>query len=555
MVRKYILFIILIFSVGIVRAQYVDRGQDPAGIRWKQINTENFQLIYPSNCEKNAQYYANILDILYKGKRSSLGHVPRKVSVIMHTHGGVSNGTVYWAPSSLELFTTPPQEGDFQVWAEHLVCHEFRHVVQIDKLNQGMTKFLTYIFGQQATAAVLGAYVPMWFLEGDAVAFETGMTRGGRGRLPKFEQELRAQLVEKGIYSYDKAVLGSYKDFIPDRYTLGYYMIANSRKNYGTGIWESALSRVGRNPLGVTSFSSGIKKIMQNKRELVWDTLGRKLALFDSKFLNVDSVLRANAKRDAKVMLYNDNMTELQTEWKYKDRQKKMMDCNDFTPRKKVYTSYRYPHYTEKGGIIALKSGLADPVTIVEILPKRKERKIFEPGYGVCNIDYKDGKIVWSEYNSNFRWGNGGRHIVVLYDIKKKSCKRFKYKYNLFAPCLSDDGRIVAVGDRTDNSVFLAIIENGRVNEIIDAKFNEQFQSPCWISENEVAVVVLDNNGKHLEIFDVISGIRKVITAPMLYEITGLKCFKSKLLFNASLSGKDEIYSYDLNSKKNVGYY
>ena len=57
---------------------------------------------------------------------------------------------------------------------------------------------------------------------------------------------MKAQVTEKGIYTYYKAVLGSYKDFVPNHYALGYYMVGNSRVHYGPDIWQDALSRVGK---------------------------------------------------------------------------------------------------------------------------------------------------------------------------------------------------------------------------------------------------------------------------------------------------------------------
>ena len=60
--------------------------------------------------------------------------------------------------------------------------------------------------------AVIGVYVPMWFLEGDATVFETSVGKSGRGRSPEFLNEMKAQVTEKGIYTYYKAVLGSYKE-------------------------------------------------------------------------------------------------------------------------------------------------------------------------------------------------------------------------------------------------------------------------------------------------------------------------------------------------------
>ena len=131
-----------------------------------------------------------------------------------------------------------------------MCVHEFRHVVQLDKVNQGLTKDLYYLFGEIFPIAVVGVYVPMWFMEGDAVCFETAVGHLGRGRSPEFLNEMKAQILEKGIYNYSKAVLGSNKDFVPNRYTMGYFMTANSRVNYGSDIWAKALERTGRRPYG-----------------------------------------------------------------------------------------------------------------------------------------------------------------------------------------------------------------------------------------------------------------------------------------------------------------
>ena len=47
------------------KAQFVDLGQDPCSTRWRQIKTDNFQIIYPDFFEDNAQYLANIYEKLY----------------------------------------------------------------------------------------------------------------------------------------------------------------------------------------------------------------------------------------------------------------------------------------------------------------------------------------------------------------------------------------------------------------------------------------------------------------------------------------------------------
>jgi hypothetical protein len=106
----------------------------------------------------------------------------------------------------------------------------------MDMLNKGFTRGLSWLFGEQATAIVSGLFVPMWFMEGDAVCTETAISHSGRGRIPSFEMEIRSQMLQKGMFSYDKAVFGSYRDFIPDQYVLGYQIVANTRRRFGSAI-------------------------------------------------------------------------------------------------------------------------------------------------------------------------------------------------------------------------------------------------------------------------------------------------------------------------------
>ncbi len=177
-----LLFFWLFLFVDGARGQYYIRGQDPSGIDWKQIETPHFRVIFPSDYTDQAAYVADILEFIYEPVSSSLGHRPRRVPVILHNRTVVPNGFVSWAPSRIEMFSNPPPDNDPHGWLERLAVHEFRHVVQVDKLNQRFTGIFSTLFGEHATGLALGVFVPQWFLEGDAVAAETAFTHGGRGR-------------------------------------------------------------------------------------------------------------------------------------------------------------------------------------------------------------------------------------------------------------------------------------------------------------------------------------------------------------------------------------
>ena len=55
MTKKAAILVLLILSTVYCSAQFVSFGQDRASLRWKQIKTDRFQIIYPDFFEKNAQ--------------------------------------------------------------------------------------------------------------------------------------------------------------------------------------------------------------------------------------------------------------------------------------------------------------------------------------------------------------------------------------------------------------------------------------------------------------------------------------------------------------------
>jgi len=223
LLKRYFLlfFVALLCGIKVCNAQFYSTGQDPSSAKWMQIKTNYFQIIFQEGFEGQAKKIAQTLDFYYNRAGVSLNHSPKKISVIVHNQIITSNGYVAWAPKRMELYATPPQDIYPDPWLEHLCIHELRHVVQIDKLNQGITKILAVVFGQQATGLVAGQ-LPMWYYEGDAVSAETAFTKFGRGRIPSFHQGIKTHLLSSTErFSFDKALNGSYKDYVPNHYEYG----------------------------------------------------------------------------------------------------------------------------------------------------------------------------------------------------------------------------------------------------------------------------------------------------------------------------------------------
>src|SRR5512145_693884 len=222
--KLWLIFAALIYPA-VLTGQFYFTGSAPASTRWNEISTDHFRIIYPRGLHYEADSLAGELENYLPYTLDDFAPSwKRKVSVLLHNTSVLSNGYVTLAPRRMELVITPPQDSYAQSWMSQLAVHESRHVAQLNFINQGFTRYLSWI-GGEIPPGIVSAQIPSWFYEGDAVYNETRLSGAGRGSIPGFEMPLRAILMEQeGFYSYDKAVYGSYRNFIPDIYRYGYQM-------------------------------------------------------------------------------------------------------------------------------------------------------------------------------------------------------------------------------------------------------------------------------------------------------------------------------------------
>ena len=129
-----------------------------------------------------------------------------------------------------------------------LALHELTHVMQMESLNTGFSKAMSFVFGQQFPGAV-ASLLPLWYMEGDAVFAESVLSESGRGRSPSFQKQIKAIVIEKEqIYKYDKMLNGSFRDFTPDHYQYGYQMVAWSLVKNDLQLWNKVLKFTANEP-------------------------------------------------------------------------------------------------------------------------------------------------------------------------------------------------------------------------------------------------------------------------------------------------------------------
>jgi uncharacterized protein YunC (DUF1805 family) len=503
--------IILFFNSHHSFAQFFGNEQNPPSVKWQQINTSNFQIIYPTELSEEAQRMANTLEHIIHGVSKSLNRSPRKISIILQNQSVLSNGFVQLAPRRSEFYTTPPQNLDFQDWLNSLAVHELRHVVQFDKL----TPRLKAPFFEELALAIFGISLPPWFFEGDAVGIETALSHAGRGRLPEWELIFRTNTLSTKSYSYSKNYLGSLKNRTPGYYQLGYFMTTKLRRDFGKGIMDSIMSRISRNPVRPYNLSNSIKK-----------------------FTGMSSRT-----------LHDSTITELKQLWQ---NQADLGDPTEYSKLNKrkdeLPADYLFPVRISNQEILALKHSLNNTPALVMIDESGNEKILKKIGFQTePNFKYAGGKLVWDELRFDTRFFKRSFSVINTLDFKSGLYKQITTKTRLFSPALSLDGKkVVAVKVRLDNRNLLVELDAETGMELKEylIKSGQTIQTPSYNnSGDKIICVVTSKDGSSLQEFNTTDGSNRIVLSFTQQQISRPVYAGNNVLFRAHYNGINNIYS------------
>ncbi len=509
-------------SLQAVMSQYYLIGTDPSYVKWSQIKTPNFKVIYPRLWEMEGQYVANGLEYVYQpGSRTMYQSTP-KTPVILHNQTTVPTSSTYIAPRRMDFFTAPPQDIFPQDWVDQLIIHEFRHAAQYSAVNTGFTRGLYYILGEQGVFGVFGIFLPIWLIEGDATVLETALHNTGRGRTPSFEMRIRAQFVQKGIYSYEKANYGSFLDFVPGKYELGYQLVGLSRVNYGPSIWSNVLNNVGRRPYTLAPISYSLKKQIGFNKYHLYDTLTLQLQ---------------------ENWLQEDKLAE-------EDKSQVLTDIEQ-----KLYTNYNLPVIFRDSLIIAVKSSLDDLTKVVLLDNNGKERDLLTVGvnYYSESLSVSDSMLYWSELVTDPRWLLRDYRVIKSYSFKSGNTELLTQRTRYYAPSVTRDGKYLAAVEVTpENKYYLVILDSkdGSLRTKVNTPDNLLFIHPRWSEDGKSIVsIVFGKDGNSLAVTDPETGKTEILLPFSFMEMKRPSFYRNYILYTASYNGKDNIYSLDINTK------
>lgn len=506
------LFITLITSCKIF-SQIIDDEQAHAAIKWRQIDTENFRLIFPSSFENAAQKLAAQLPTLQRQSRENLNVSPPKITLILQGNHINQNGFVQLAPRKSELFPVPSSTADNQEWLPNLALHELRHVAQFDKL----TGRLKAPFLEQLAFALYGLNLPAWYFEGDAVQTETIYSRGGRGRLPSWEMPIRANILSGKSYNFNKYVLGSFRDNVPSYYTIGFFMNTYLTNHYGIASHEKIMNDMHSKLLRPFNFRKAVKQVSGERTSEIFDN----------------------------------TILELTEKWQGE------LPISPDTPNIKMANSrypsdYLLPQMNESKTLYVLKSS---PTTVNEIKKLDSlgnEIGIIKTGQQITPYFHlRNNEIVWDEYRKHARFGKQTYNIINLYNIETGHTKTLTRASRYYSPALHPTrDELVAVEVDLSNTSRLVMLstQTGNILDSIPLPDGMHVQQPKYHpSGKKIIAIAVNKQGTNLIEFNIENKQYHLLMPWENQQLERPFYRQDDIIFKAHYDGIDNMYMLSQN--------
>ncbi len=363
---------------------------------------------------------------------------------------------------------------------------------------------------KKAQALANNAAVPNWFFEGDAVYNETNVSKQGRGSLPFFYNGYRSLWKDKKHYSWMKLRNGSFKDFVPNHYDLGYLLVAYGREKYGDKFWKN-----------VTHDAASFKGLFYPFQKAV------------KKYSGTDYVTFRNEAID------------------FFEKQFNPQPGN--AAGKQPYVNEEYPAF-DGNQIVYIKSGYKQIPQFI-IRSGKEEKKLRVKDFSLDNhFSLRNNKIVYAAYRPDVRWGYRDYSDIRIIDISSGKQQIVTHHTKYFSPDISDDGkRIVAVDQSITGKATLDVLSvaEGKLIHKIPNPDQLFYTYPKFFGGNSVIAAVRNALGKmSLAEIDIQTGDTKYLTQSS-YNVIGFPCIShDTVYFTSSFEKNDELFAYTFQDKK-----
>lgn len=519
--KKMILSVLLAALSLDCAAQFYVSGTDPGRVRWMQVETDAYRVLYPRGLDSLALRYAACLESVRRPVSRSCGYVPgekcrEKMPVVLHSFTAEGNGMVAWTPRRMDLYTIPDSYSpDPSPWMEQLVTHESRHYAQMQYVRDGVFRPLGWLCGEISGGAASALYCGPAFFEGDAVVAETGLGTTGRGRDASFLEYYRSCLRDGKYRDYWQWLYGSLNRYTPDHYALGYVTIAGLRT-----LWDRP------------DFTN-----------LYYERLRRwRLPFFN--FQNTILATTGLGLDDA----FSDICTALDTDWKANDSAR-----GPFI--KARVDSEPEGRYVENGPSVFLDSlqffirrGMGEAAAVIRRDPDGKERKVgrFCPANNGISTNDEGTRIIWTEQKSDPRWEMASYSVFCTMD-SSGTRRQVGRRTRLYGASMRGSTALSAEYD--GNGKYYVVTFNADSGDVINRYSAPEGLlplSPEFVGDGIWCIGITDGGSG---IYDVCDSFREVMH-PIRARVGNFMSNGGLLTFESDRSGVGELYCIDPESRK-----
>ena len=500
--------------------------QHSRSVKWRQIVTPHFTVIFSDSMTTDAQRAATLLERAYDPLLRTFGKRPERIPVLLAAQSLVPNAFVSWFPRRTIWHPLPKTSADFAgpvEWYNILAVHEGRHIAQERLMRSGIIGFAARIFGDEATSLLAARlYFPDWLWEGDAVGTETALTPGGRGRQPSFMNRVRAMRLTGQEYKYYPAWLRSYRTFYPGSYELGYLLTTHARRVYGPNVWANVIRRASINPLTPYALSMALSA-----------ETGKSLG-----------------------ELHRDALAEADSMWRAQAAQVRETAATPRTRPRGVYHVWHWPQYASDGSIIAAYTDLDNITPLVRIDSTGQEEVLLRhfPGRGEFPFHVAADRVTWLEYDVHPRWGLLDYLTIKELNLRTRRVRTVRGGTRMYAVALSPDGaRIAALEKSTARRSRLMLLnaQSGAVLRDYENPANHFLTTPAWSEDGGFVtfVAIGKTRGNALVRLNVESAASDTLIPWTFDAISQPVESGGRVYFGSPRSGIDNIHAVDIASK------
>ena len=498
-------------------------GATPPEVKWKQINTDTARIIFSQGLDSQAQRVAELVHLQARHNVATLGDRLKKINIVLQNQTVIGNGYVGLGPYRSEFYMTPTVNNFDQGsvgWVDALAIHEYRHVQQFNNFRNGISKLMKILFGEEGYALAINASIPDWFYEGDAVYSETVLSQQGRGRLPLFMNAYPSLWTAGKNYSWMKLRNGSWKDYVPGHYQLGYLFVNYGYEKYGLDFWRK-----------VTKDASAFKGLFYPFQSAIKRQTGVDYQTFKKDAFKYYKTKTADDKK---------NVESIYT--------------TIFPVNKKYVTNYVFPYQLPGDSLLCLRTSYRHrPGFYVKDKSGVHRLRIRDISID-DQFSYRNGKIVYAAFENDPRWTWRDYSVIKLLDVQTGNQTTVTRKSKYFTPDISPSGqKIVAVEIADNGKSELHVLDavSGELKTQIDLSEVNLFTDPRFLNEDSIVTAIRLNDGRMtLALIELING-KSTVLIPASFNVTGFPSISNNVVyFTASFGGYDNVFAVRLDDGK-----